>query len=33
MRLMRQEVFGDWAAPFEKISERLGEKQALRRVK
>lgn len=33
MKLMRQEVFGDWTAPFEKIKERLGEKQALRRVK
>jgi len=33
MRLMRQEVFGDWTASFEKIKERLGEKQALRRVK
>lgn len=33
MRLMRQEVFGDWTAPFEKIKERLVEKQALRRVK
>jgi hypothetical protein len=33
MRLMRQEVFGDWTASFEKIRERLGEKQALRRVK
>jgi len=26
-------VFGDWTASFEKIKERLGEKQALRRVK
>jgi hypothetical protein len=33
MKLMRQDVFGDWAAPFERIKERLGEKQALRRVK
>jgi hypothetical protein len=33
MRLMRQEVFGDWTASFEKIRERLVEKQALRRVK
>jgi hypothetical protein len=33
MKLMRQEVFGDWTAPFERIKERLGEKQALRRVK
>jgi len=33
MKLVRQEVFGDWAAPFEKIKERLGEKKALRRVK
>ena len=33
MKLYRQEVFGDWEAPFERIKERLGEKQALRRVK
>jgi hypothetical protein len=33
MKLVRQEVFGDWTAPFEKIKERLGEKKALRRVK
>ena len=33
MKLYRQEVFGDWTAPFEKIKERLVEKQALRRVK
>jgi len=34
MNLMRQEVFGDWEAPFAKIKERLSEKkQALRRVK
>lgn len=33
MRLMRQEAFGEWEAPFTKIKERLGEKQALRRVK
>ena len=33
MKLYRQEVFGDWEAPFERIKERLVEKQALRRVK
>ena len=33
MKLVRQEVFGDWTAPFNQIKERLGEKQALRRVK
>lgn len=33
MKLFRQKVFGDWAAPFENIKEDLGEKQALRRVK
>ncbi len=33
MTLYRQEVFGNWKIPFEKIKERLGEKQALRRVK
>ncbi len=33
MKLMRQEVFGDWEAPFTKIKERLSEKQVLRRVK
>ena len=33
MKLFRQEFFGDWEAPFNKIKERLGEKKALRRVK
>lgn len=33
MRLIRQEVFEDWTAPFEKVRDRLVEKQALRRVK
>jgi hypothetical protein len=33
MKLMRQEVFGNWEAPFTKIKDRLSEKQALRRVK
>lgn len=33
MKLVRQEVFGEWEAPFDQIKERLGEKQALRRVK
>ena len=33
MKLLRQESFGDWEAPFNKIKERLGEKKALRRVK
>jgi hypothetical protein len=33
MKLVRQDVFGDWTAPFNQIKERLGEKQALRRVK
>ena len=33
MKLLRQESFGDWDAPFTKIKERLGKKQALRRVK
>lgn len=33
MRLIRQETFGDWTAPFVKIKDRLVEKQALRRVK
>ena len=33
MKLMRQEVFGNWEAPFVRIKELLGEKQPLRRVK
>lgn len=33
MKLIRQEAFGEWEAPFTNIKERLGEKQALRRVK
>ncbi len=33
MKLFRQETFGEWEAPFNQIKERLGEKQALRRVK
>jgi len=33
MKLLRQEVFGNWEAPFTKIKERLSAKQALRRVK
>ena len=33
MKLLRQESFGDWKAPFAKIKERLSEKKALRRVK
>ena len=33
VKLFRQEVFGEWEAPFVKIAERLGEKPALRRVK
>jgi hypothetical protein len=33
MKLVRQEVFGDWTAPFETVKARLGEKKALRRVK
>jgi hypothetical protein len=33
MKLFRQEVFGNWEAPFARIKERLSEKQALRRVK
>ncbi|NBS71666.1 hypothetical protein EBT31_22555, partial [bacterium] len=33
MKLIRQQAFGDWTAPFAQIKERLGEKQALRRVK
>jgi hypothetical protein len=32
MKLMRQEVFGDWQAPFDRIKERLGEKPMLRSV-
>jgi hypothetical protein len=32
MRLFRQEVFGDWAAPFDQIKKRLSVKPALRRV-
>lgn len=33
MKLYRQEVFGDWEAPFKRIKERLVEKQTLRIVK
>lgn len=33
MKLLRQESFGDWDAPFAKIKERLVEKKTLRRVK
>ena len=33
VKLFRQEVFGEWEAPFVRIAERLGEKPALRRVK
>ena len=34
MKLMRQESFGDWKAPFARIKKSLSEKkQALRRVK
>ena len=33
MKLLRQESFGDWEAPFAKIKESLSEKKALRRVK
>jgi hypothetical protein len=33
MKLFRQEVFGNWEAPFARIKERLSKKQALRRVK
>jgi len=34
MKLMRQETFGDWKAPFARIKKSLSEKkQALRRVK
>ena len=32
MKLMRQEVFGDWQAPFDRIKDRLGEKPMLRSV-
>jgi hypothetical protein len=32
MKLMRQEVFGDWQAPFDRIKDRLGVKPALRSV-
>ena len=32
-KLLRQESFGDWEAPFAKIKERLSEKKTLRRVK
>jgi hypothetical protein len=32
MKLMRQEVFGDWQAPFDSIKNRLGEKPGLRSV-
>jgi hypothetical protein len=32
MKLIRQEVFGDWQAPFDHIKDRLGEKPALRSV-
>ena len=32
MKLMRQEVFGDWTAPFDRIKDRLGVKPALRSV-
>lgn len=33
MKLLRQESFGGWEAPFAKIKERLSEKKTLRRVK
>jgi hypothetical protein len=33
MKLFRQEVHDSWEAPFNKIKERLNERQALRRVK
>ena len=33
MKLLRQESFGDWEAPFARIKERLSEKKTLRRVK
>ena len=32
MKLIRQEVFGDWEAPFNKIKNRLGENPMLRSV-
>jgi hypothetical protein len=32
MTLFRQEVFGDWTAPFNKIKDRLGQKTMLRSV-
>jgi hypothetical protein len=32
MKLIRQEVFGDWQAPFDHIKNRLGEKPGLRSV-
>jgi hypothetical protein len=32
MRLFRQEVFGDWAAPFDRIKNRLEEKPSLKKV-
>ena len=32
MKLIRQEVFEDWASPFNKIKERLGGKTTIRRV-
>jgi hypothetical protein len=32
MRLFRQEMFGDWSAPFDQIKARLGEKPLLRSV-
>jgi hypothetical protein len=32
MTLVRQEVFGDWQAPFDHIKDRLGTKPALRSV-
>ena len=32
MKLVRQDVFGDWQAPFDQIKDRLGAKPALRSV-
>lgn len=32
MKLVRQELFGDWQAPFNRIKDRLGQKPALRSV-
>jgi len=32
MKLLRQESFGDWEAPFAKIKERLSEKKTLSRI-